>query len=543
MKSYFRTWHAYALIVIAGFLLYVRSLWFDLVYLDDNVWVQDYAWFLSNPRNVSHFFTHPDFISNVFYRPVLNLSFMLNAILSGETPFSYRLFNLSLHLINGCIVFHILRRLGYSNRLSLTASLVFEVNPVLTNAIVWIPGRTDSLLGFFVFLGFLCSLNFVQLRGRRYLILYLCMLALGLLTKETAIIMPLAALSYLLLFRRDLCKTKYFFISLMSSAVVIGGWLIIRQSILAGSPSVPFRTVVSSIIENLSALITYFGKIILPVNLSVVPIPEDISIWPGVFSVIAVGISLWFSRSRRWNYVIFGLLWYLFFILPPLIISFIEHEYRVYIPIVGVLIMLMEIDWVKKFDDNSRRWITATTAMVIALAAMTVMYSRFFKDRYAFWNNAVAHSPHLPLAHRNLAAMYQMDGEFDKAEPEYWRALELNWQEAMVYNNLGLIYQRRGDQKKAEEFYLQEIRINPKYDNVYFNLGILYYQQGKKDAAAELWKKTLELNPEFLNACRNMLVYVYEKNDLEGMRYYAGQLRQRGIPLPPSVERVLQNNP
>jgi len=60
------------------FLLYQKILSFELTYLDDNVWILDYQWYLSNINNLPQFFIQPDLISSVFYRPLLSLSFMAN---------------------------------------------------------------------------------------------------------------------------------------------------------------------------------------------------------------------------------------------------------------------------------------------------------------------------------------------------------------------------------------------------------------------------------------------------------------------------------
>ena len=161
-RIFLKSWRPYLWIVLAGFLLYFKTLFYDLTYLDDNVWVLDYQWFLKNFSNSLQVFRRPDIVSGLFYRPLLNLSFIISAQMSGSSPFAYHLTNILTHLLAASLFFSLLNKLNYSRELSFLFSLIFTVHPVLTQAVVWIPGRTDSLLGVFVLTSFIFFLNFLK---------------------------------------------------------------------------------------------------------------------------------------------------------------------------------------------------------------------------------------------------------------------------------------------------------------------------------------------------------------------------------------------
>ena len=189
--------------------LYSSSLKFGLTYLDDNVWVLDYHWYLLNISHWRQIFVQHDMVSGVFYRPLINLSFLLNAVIDGQQLFGYRFFNLFLHVINSLFIFILFGKLKYGYRLSLAAALIFAVHPVLTQAVVWIPGRTDSLLGFFIFPAFIFFLSYMESGRRRDLIFQGTFLLGALLTKESAVVFPLVCLVYAKFLKQESKQTPF----------------------------------------------------------------------------------------------------------------------------------------------------------------------------------------------------------------------------------------------------------------------------------------------------------------------------------------------
>jgi len=339
------SWFSYLLIIFLGSLIYFKSLFFDFTYLDDNVWILDYQWFLKNIHNCFHLFTHPDFISKSFYRPVLTLSFMLDAQWSGTSPFGYRLTDLGIHLLSSCLLLNILKRLKYSQELALSFALIFTVHPVFTQAVAWIPGRTDSLLGLFVLSSFIFFLSFLDRKQWSHYAGHVFFLILALLTKETAVVLPVICFLYLyLIHETKIPKIKY----LVSWFIILAVWGIIRTKIVMATNDITLSHAVMSLFQNLPALIPYIGKVFLPLNLSVLPILEDMSFVYGWISIGIITLLLLFSKNKRGKYVFFGLLWFLVFLLPSLVVSFLKHEYRLYLPMIGCMIVLLETDLIKR---------------------------------------------------------------------------------------------------------------------------------------------------------------------------------------------------
>ncbi len=543
-----KKWAPYLIIALLGFLLYLPTLFFGFTYLDDNVLILDNFRFLSNLGNIFEAFRlevfHILHTSAAYYRPLLTISFILDAQLDGQAPFIYHLTNIVLHLAASCLLFLLLTKLGYRKILSLVAALFFLVHPVLTAAVAWIPGRNDSLLTVFALLSFIYFLKFLEVRSARYLLLTTFYFLLGLFTKETALFLIFIELFFL----QFIVKEKLFSTTKILLAagwfLVLLLWLPLRQAALVNPIPFTVADVFKSIYLNLPAVVPYIGKIILPFNLSVLPILQDTSPIYGIIAIVVVAASLIFSKNKRFNFLIFGAFWFLLFLLPAFIrpnpevvADFIEH--RVYLPLIGFIILILETQPIKDLNLNRKRDITTIVVLLFLLSLITFTYSFSFRDRLSFWTNAATNSPHSPLAHRNLGAMYYLDGQMDKAEPEYKKALALNPLEQMAHNNLGLIYMDRGNLSEAENEYKKELAVNPNYDNAHFNLGIVYAKEGKLKEAQDLWKKTIEINPDYVYAYQNLVILAYQQNNLSEAIFYLREMQKRNLPVNPELLKIL----
>ena len=532
-------------IVGIGFLLYVPTLFFNFTYLDDNNLILDNQYFLSNLANVFQSFLTDVFLifnhSAFYYRPLLTISLIFDYQIGGASPLIYHFSNVIFHLISSCLVFVFLTKLNYKKTLAFLFSIIFLVHPVLTQAVAWIPGRNDSLLAIFVLSTFIFFINYLREKKVSSFILSLMFFGLALFTKESAILALPIMFFYLYFFYKKENKLFfnifYFFIGSIGIASL---WVILRSITLKDSVPLTLIEMIKSVFFNSPAIIQFIGKIFLPFNLSVLPVIQDTTFLYGIVSIILLVIIFFLTKEKRWNYILLGFGWFFAFLLPSfirpnsaLVADFIEH--RLYVPIIGIFIILLETDFIKKIDLKKKSTLIIIGGLILTLSVITVVHSFNFANRLAFWNNAAQNSPHYPLAHRNLGAMEYLDGNIDNAEKEFRVALALNPNEEMAHNNLGLIYVQKGKLAEAEEEYKKELEINPYYDDVYFNLGLLYWNQKKYNEAIKNWKKTLELNPNYIEALKALTLYYYEQKNTEKTKFYASELYKRGFQLPSEI--------
>jgi Flp pilus assembly protein TadD len=73
----------------------------------------------------------------------------------------------------------------------------------------------------------------------------------------------------------------------------------------------------------------------------------------------------------------------------------------------------------------------------------------------------------------DLGIAYARNGDLDKAEASFKRALEINPRHPIAYNELGMVYRRKGQFAEARASYENAIALVPDFHFARFNLAIL----------------------------------------------------------------------
>lgn len=513
INNYFnlRSWRPYFLIFVLGFLLYGQTLFFNFSYFDDQSLILENAPILSNFSNLGEVFLSDAFFSvdKFYYRPLLNISFMIDMHLGGSLAFVYHFSNILIHILATSLAFCLFLKLNLKKELAWFFALIFLVHPVLVQAVAWIPGRNDSLLALFILASFNLFLSFKDSPRLLSYIAYLGFFLLALFTKETAAVLPLLIIFYFSFVEKNkISKTDKWLLIFGSLAMGII-WYIFRSLALGSDPVTP-EILIVSILRNAPAFLVSLGKAFFPFNLAVLPILADSKIIYGFIALPFLALAIFKSSEKNWRYLSFGFLWFILFLLPSLVRlnsidtpDFLEH--RLYLPLIGLFIIISELDWIKNI--NWRKKIIKILALIIIIFFFVLnwRHQQVFYDRISFWQSAVKTSPHSALANRNLGAMYYLDGRFDSAIKYYRRSLEINPNEAMAHNNLGLIYFEKGSYGQAEREYKKELSLYPNYDKALFNLGNLYYKQKRLTETAELWQAAIKANPNNYEAYSGLL--------------------------------------
>jgi hypothetical protein len=537
----------YISLVVIGFIVYAHSLFFGLTHLDDDILVLRNFHFISDISNFFKAFQTDVFLggaSDVYYRPMMTVSLMIDALAGKPTSFVFHLSNILIHLVASCLVYAFFNRIGSSKNLSFLFALLFTIHPLLTQAVAWIPGRNDPLLALFALPSFIFFLNFLDTKRVSYIFWHLFFFALALFTKETALALIGLCPLYLWLIRKERVPALSGGILVAGWAVIVVVWFLLRQAAFVHPIEYTVAYITRSILSNSPAVFLYIGKIIFPFNLSVIPILQDSTLWYGIIATILVVALLIISGRKRLNRVLFGFLWFAFSILPILIgvnpdlrHNFSEH--RVYLPLLGFMIVLMEIDWVKKPDFNKRGVLILCAGVIFLFSVLNIIHGRNFKDRLGFWLNAVKNSPHYVVAHSNLGSAYYSMGNLERAEKEYAECARLGPLHPITHNNLGLIYLRRGLLKEAEVEFRKALE-NPIFYDALINLGHLYYQTGREREAEPLWKRAFEIDPNRGEAYSHLTVYYYNLKDFPQAAFYVREFQKKGGRVDPAFLRALQ---
>lgn len=519
----------FILLFILIFTIYTSAIFFDYNYLDDQVLILQNKVAFSSLNKIPALFTSGVFMSSGewYYRPMQNVFYLLCFQIGKTNPMVYHMANILIHLFATYLFFLLLTALKYTRKPALFASLIFACHPILVQAISWIPGSGDSLLAISFLASFLFLISYLQKQNSTSIFWHLLFFTLALFTKETAIVLIPIFLLYI--FSRS--ENKGF----NKSPLLISFWLIItaawafaRSAVLKGFSALTFPAIAEEISKNfLPITLQSISKLFWPFFTPLITTTDNIS-----FTYLLLGalilITL-FSFALKIKIGLkkyFGFLWFMIFIIPSFLISFhLILDNRLYIPLMGILIFLLDLEIFK--DRKYFKIIFIIIIICFSIASFST--SQKYKDRLTFWENATKTAPKSSFIHKNLGAMYHLENKFDLAEKKYLTSLKLNKFEPMVNNNLGLIYMSKNKFTKAEKHFQKETAINPSYANAYFNYGLLKYRQRRILAAEKLWKTTIQLEPRYFDAYYNLAALAIQKGRKSEANKYLQALENFGI--------------
>ncbi|MEK7081174.1 MAG: tetratricopeptide repeat protein [Patescibacteria group bacterium] len=518
-KTFLQSWHPFFWIAFTILLVYSATLFFNVVYLDDNVLVTSQYQFNKDLSNIPKAFSEDIFRTpyngGTFYRPLERLTFVLDAQFGERAVvFMSHFSNILLHILASCLLFWFLFKFNLKKEVAFLLTLIFSIHPLTAQTVAFIAGRNDSLLAIFIFLSLIYFLNFIQNQKKKDFIWHFIFLALALLTKETAAVLPIICAIYVLIFIgwKKIIEDYKTYLKLGAGYVgIVVAWFLIRISVLHNFIGNADYNILLSIYKNLPSLIPAIGKIFLPLNLSVFPVIKDMTFFYGIISLFLLAIWFILSEKKNLKLIVFGFSWFLTFILLTLIkpVNMVPEfsENRIYLPMFGFIFVILGLGMIKlpifikekiNYEINWKKIILSIgLLMILIFSSVTIYRNQYYKNGFSFWKNAVETSPSFAFNHNNLGAMYYLDGNVNNAEKEFKTALELNPKEPMAHNNLGLVYANQNKLAEAEEEYKKELENNPYYDNAYYNLGLLYWKEKRYEEALSNWKKILEINPNF----------------------------------------------
>lgn len=475
--------------------VYVRTLGFGFTALDDEHLV------LENRENLSSWANLPQaFRTDVYwrshgsyYRPVLNLSLMADQALGKGSTLAYHLGNLLLHILACWMVYLCLRAWGEGRRVAWAFSTMFAVHPALVQAVAWIPGRNDILLSLFLLGSFLGLIRYASGASGAWLALHLSGLALALFTKETALLAPPVFLAYHWTMSSRLDRARLLYLA-VGWALIIVVWSFMRTAALDGERALAWPRFIGWA-EAGTGLLSYLGKITLPLNLSVLPLAKDINLLFGIIgAAILAGLACTGGLRDRKAFW-FGLVWFLLFLVPTFIpssgsMNFLEH--RLYLPLFGILLVLGQSKAVERVPPR------AGVAMVLIITAawgvISFRHQGAFADGISFWSNAARTSPHSGLAHQMLGRQYFREGRIDEAIGSYLLSVSLE-EGPSAHNDLALAWMKKGEPDSAEVHFRRVLEADSGLANVHNNLALVYFQRGQWEPARRHLAHAKRLSP------------------------------------------------
>ena len=503
------------LLLLLALICYLPVLNLDLTQLDDTIFINDKHDFVSHYSNIPKAFVQGAFSEkDIYYRPMLLVYFiLLNPLTSKSSITIYHFGSLFFHVLNVILLYKLLLRLTGKKNHSFWLAAFFCAHPALTMAVAWIPGINDLLLTTFALGYFITLLRVAEEGTGKQMAFHFIFLLLALFTKESGAFLPLGGV-LLLLYKGYLKSTlKKFPAYIPLTLAAWACWFFARKYVLPeNTPALIDTEMISLLFYRATGLIQYFGKCILPFNLVVFPTIDGTSMMWGIAALILVFILVYMNKERSMKNILIGLGWFVLFLLPiffvPKAINDQLFEHRLYLPMIGILLLLRETVLFSQGIKVSTRQAVAVVVLATWIVSIHV-YTPNFADTFSFWNSAVAASPQNAYANKLLGIKLAENKREAEAVPYFKTAYALDSNEKYTRMFLArLIYMPKQNWDSARYYLEREVQINPKFADTYADLAQVCVAQKDLSAAEKNIRKFLEFKPkdQFYN---NNLVLIY----------------------------------
>jgi tetratricopeptide (TPR) repeat protein len=547
-NPYIQVAYPLSIIVSVAIILYIKSLGFGLTQLDDSIFINDFHELFSKSKNLGHLFFRGVFAEkdDTYYRPLLMVSFMFNKLVTGKL-FGYHLTNLLFHIISCILLYNFFNKLKFRSDISFLLTLLFAAHPVLSQAVVWIPGRNDSMLTAFALAGFLSLMQFAESKKWYWIILHFIFFFMSLLTKESGIILPAMCFFYLVFLTKTSLKSYAFFIS--GWIIIALTWFYMRSISIEPIVKPTLSEYVTGFINRLPLFIQYIGKSLLPFNLSVFPMQADTSIIYGLIATVLLAVLLFLNKTSDKKMILFGLGWFILFLLPaffvPAQINEQAFEHRLYLPIIGVLILLQQTVLFSEAQKENQKIIFWSVIGIVSLFfVINIFHQQKFKNEITFWENAVQDSPSSSYAHKILGIKYFTKGKFEQSDEEIKEALRLDSTERYAnFYYAKILFNKNSNDPRGEYYLLKEEQFHPGFIDNVFELAKVSFEKGDKAKAEFYLEECIRTTPKFMSAKNNLILLLIETGQKQKALDKINQWKVDKTGVPEGMEKEINKMP
>jgi protein O-mannosyl-transferase len=450
-------------LLLPAFFVYLKSLQFGFTLMDEQWLIVQNTDLLKDSLALKSAFLKS--ITGLYYRPLLLVSVFIDYKIGRLSPSVYHCTNLAFHLLSVYLLFRFLSLNKVSKTLSFCLALLFSVHPVLLHAVAWVPGRNDSMLCVFT----LASLNFLSRylneKNNRLLFFQILFFVAALLTKETALILPLVfSAAY---FLQKKIQSKEFFVLLGIWLSMAFTFIVLRKSIVEVPP--PNQLAFFEVLKNfISAMLLYLGKTIFPIQQSVLPFLKNASLVPGFAALFVLLLFFLKPGIKDKKLAVFGLLMFGSLLLLPLWFSAskngAEHyEHRIYSAMPGLFLFLSQL----KLNIQSKWFLPLIVFVFCLFSFRTFTRLDIYKNKESFVTAGVQESQGYYLFLFQKSEFLYARNSYDSAMVYLDQAIQLRQDKAQMYSNRGSIYYNKGLYTKAEVDFSKAIALSPVLDYRY----------------------------------------------------------------------------
>lgn len=484
--------HYYLFFIALNLVLYFNTLFFGFVW-------DDIRQIVFNDRLISQIVDLSFLFSPVgenvsYYRPIFFLSLAIEAFLFKGQAFGFHLGNIILQILVVIFIFKLLRAMNIDSSLSLLTAFIFSIHPSHSEPVSWISARNEILYSLFGLISF-----YLYIRGSYLSFLFF---VLSLLSKETAIILPVLIFLYEIIFNGKLEKKRIFFI--ISFFLLSFCYLVFRKFLLPEpfGDEVHVNVRVFTTINNLAF---YLKKMFFPFDLKVfysglIKNSFDREVAFSLITLILFSIFS-FLVVRRDKRVLFFILWFILLILPVsgvVVTSTITYgsDRYLYLPSLGLSFLFAL--FLSKLSP--KKLLIVLCFLLFVLGGYSVKRNFSYKDQPTFINEALKDAPSDPLVLNEIGVYYYFIGRLDLAEEVFKKVIALSPKSYGGYYDLARVQYDKGLLLEAKDNFLKALELKPNFSPTYYFLGEIALKEKRLEEAYKLFSDAIRYNKNYADA-------------------------------------------
>ncbi len=470
------------------------------------------------------------------FHPVAWLSLGINHVFWWTDPFGYHLINLSVHIVNAVIFYHIAVALfvhwnkansypgvNWYGLPAAVAALSFALHPLRVESVAWASTRGELIASMFFLLSLLIYLKANAgaaggVMSAAWRLASLATFLLSLLAGPSGFFLP-AVLSIMHHYagrgegspKSDMPGSAVRSLRYQLPYILLSGAYAV-VAVIAGryddsSPQTTHRgDVLSWALDQLAAPALYLWNAVLPIGLT--PAYELSASSMAVFIAASMVLgALVVVLRQKWPALVPLWLCYIVLLLPVFRDGFPVEQvvadrftYLAALPWALLIGACAERGLYVAAVRGMRTPLLVSCASIIAaglttLGVLTWRQIPLWQDAETLWKNAAAVNP-TSSAYYNLAMLSESQGNYGDAVSSYRRAVELNPERRDAHERAGALLFKQGKMAEALEHYRVFVQFNPNSIEARENLATALANQSQPREAVEHLRKLIQLSPE-----------------------------------------------
>ncbi len=507
----------FGLLLVVTFFIYGRTINYDFVWDDERLHLSN------NPALVEgkllQFWQKP---YEGLYIPVSYTAWGLLYKIAPKDeqghlkPQLFHAANILLHMLNGLLVFLLIRQFVPKWSAAALGAALFMLHPLQVESVVWV-SEFRGLLATAFALGALYAYwgppHDQKVRAKHYL-LPAALFVLALLSKPSVVVLPVMVFIADVMLLHKPWKT--------SAVVALVGLALSLPIIYITSISQPADNIAfvaplwSRPLLALDALNFYLMKLFAPFSLSASygRTPQhliDVNfIKPVLIMPILVGGLFAFFYKRARPFLACLLLFALAFATVSGVVPYYFQKFSnvadryIYLSMFPAALALGYL-----VNRVGRSAVLGGTLLVAFFAGVTFLQVPVWANEVSLWNNAISQFPEQALPYNNRGVAYFDQRRYELAITDYSKALSLDPKYDSAYNNRGNALSLLSRFKEALPDYDKAIELKPDYGQAYYNRSQTYANLGQYEKAYSDLVKSNQLgfnaNPAYVQQLKQVM--------------------------------------